>query len=590
MNKKEYLREVPGVTVKDIVSKRNKIINKASGDLPEYEYNANILAKELHPKVQHVKIVSIEEMNDAKIYTLEADEVMGTKKLAYFRAGQYISLSLRIGKSVITRPYSLCSSPKEALEGRYKILVKTMHDGFASKYINCEFKIGTKLEISAPSGFFYYEGIRDAKHVLGLAGGSGIAPFISMAEAICDGTEDFELTILYGSKKEENILCKDKLDLLEARGKGKIKVLYVLSEEEKEGFEHGFLSAELISKYQNGTNKDSVFVCGPQVMYDYLDEELRKLNIAHKYIRYDAYGEYKLTERDREFMDGFGERIFNLTVVTNDGKERVIEAKATETLLVAMERAGIKSPSKCRSGECGFCRSKLSEGEVYTPEKVERRRQYDKVKGYVHPCCTYPQSDCRILVNCEEPLIERKVKDMKKKERTMGFVMSIIISAAMGAVAAYLVMKNNPDATKATPVPAMYISNILMSITVGIIVALVVPLGKLGRNLAEKAHAKPPAMKFTLINAIPISVGNTVIVSFFVSLFGVVMARGKAPESVVADMPPLPVMWLSGWGKLLIPTLILSYVLAVLLSPFVSQAVGITGAGAEIGRAAAGEK
>ena len=255
-----------------------------------------------------------------------------------------------------------------------------------------------------------------------------------------------------------------------------------------------------------------------------------------------------------------------------------------------MERAGIKAPSKCRSGECGFCRSKLATGEVYTPEKVERRRQYDKVKGYVHPCCTYPKSDCRILVNCEEPIIERKVKDMKKKERTMNLVMSILISAAMGALAAFLVMKGNPDATKTTPVPVMYISNILISVTVGIIIALILPLGKLGRMLASKANAKPPAMKFTLLNSLPISVGNTLIVSFVVSFFGVFMARSKAPESAVADMPPLPIMWIANWGKLLIPTLILSYLISVLLSPFVSQAVGLTGAGAEVGRAASGEE
>jgi len=590
MTKKDYLKDLPDITVDDIVKDRNKIINEASESFPKFEYNANVLAKELHPKVQYVKITDIEDLDDAKIYTLEVDKKNASGKLAYFRAGQYISISLKIGDSILTRPYSLCSSPKEALEGRYKILVKKMVDGFASIYINEEFKVGTELEISAPSGFFVYEAIRDAKNVFGLAGGSGIAPFISMAEAICDGTEDFNLTIFYGSRKEENILCKDRLDELEKRSNGKVKVIYVLSHEEKEGYEHGFISAELISKYQNDTNKYSYFVCGCQPMYDYLEEELQKLNIAKKFIRMDAYGEYRLTERDNDFVNGFGDKTFNITVITNDGKERVIPAKSTETLLVAMERAGIKAPSKCRSGECGFCRSKLATGEVYTPEKVERRRQYDKVKGYVHPCCTYPKSDCRILVNCEEPIIERKVKDMKKKERTMNLVMSILISAAMGALAAFLVMKGNPDATKTTPVPVMYISNILISVTVGIIIALILPLGKLGRMLASKANAKPPAMKFTLLNSLPISVGNTVIVSFVVSFFGVFMARSKAPESAVADMPPLPIMWIANWGKLLIPTLILSYLISVLLSPFVSQAVGLTGAGAEVGRAASGEE
>ena len=585
----KYLNDAPDVEVKDIVSKRQKVISEAADSLPKYEYNVNVLAKSLHPKIQNVKISDIEDLGDAKIYTLCANSDLGTKKLAYFRAGQYVSLHLKIDGSVLTRPYSICSSPREALEGKYRILVKTKADGYASTYINNEFKVGDKLEISGPEGFFYYEGLRDARNVYGLAGGSGISPFISMAEAICDGTEDFYLTILYGSRNSENILCMEKLDELSKRSNGKVKVIYVLSDEEKEGFEHGFITADMIRKYQNDTKgeKYSVFACGSQAMYDYLDGELTKLNIAKKYIRFDAYGEYELGERDSEFINK--ESIFKLTVVTNDGKERVIDAKATESLLVAMERAGVKAPSKCRSGECGFCRSKLVLGDVFIPEKVERRRQYDKLTGYIHPCCTYPKSDCRILVNCEEPRIERKVKDMKKKERTMGLVMSIIMSAAMGALSAYLVMKGNPEATKSVPVPMMYISNILLSITVGIIVALCLPLGKMGRALAQKAHAKPPAMKFTLLNAIPFSVGNTLIVSLVVSFFGVAMGRSKAPASAVADMPPLPIMWLGSWGKLLIPTLILSYVLSVLLSPFVSQLVGLTDAGAEVGRASRGE-
>ena len=65
---------------------------------------------------------------------------------------------------------------------------------------------------SDPQGFFYYEDLRDAKHVVGLAGGSGITPFLSMAYALRDGAEDFELTLLYGSRDEESILFKKELD------------------------------------------------------------------------------------------------------------------------------------------------------------------------------------------------------------------------------------------------------------------------------------------------------------------------------------------------------------------------------------------
>ena len=393
--KKDYLNGVPAERFSAIIPNRRGIIERAPAVLPRYEYNANVLARELHPKVQHVLVKDIVELNGAKLYTLCPDEEQGTGKLAYFLAGQYISLELKIGESVLTRPYSLCSSPARALKGEYQIVVKNMKDGFASEHINTEFKIGTKVDISEPAGFFYHEPLRDSRKVVGIAGGSGIAPFMAMANAIADGTEDFELILLYGSRTEKEILFKKELDELEKKC-DKIHVIHVLSDEEREGYRHGFINAELISEACK--KEGSVFVCGSQGMYDYIRGETQKLSIPLRKVRFDAYGEYRLGKRD----EGKAEKgkIYELTVITNDYLAYVIPARSDESILVAIERAGIKAPSKCRSGECGWCRSKLVSGEVYAPEMTERRRQYDKVAGYIHPCCSFPLSDCIIAINC----------------------------------------------------------------------------------------------------------------------------------------------------------------------------------------------
>ena len=98
----------------------------------------------------------------------------------------------------------------------------------------------------------------------------------------------------------------------------------------------------------------------------------------------------------------------------NDVRLR-FEANAAEPVAVALERAGIHAPSKCRSGECGFCRSRLGRGSVYVPSVIEYRRGADKKDGYVHPCCSFPTSDCQIFINCDKGEVERKVKDMKNK-------------------------------------------------------------------------------------------------------------------------------------------------------------------------------
>ena len=168
-----------------------------------------------------------------------------------------------------------------------------------------------------------------------------------------------------------------------------------------------------------------------------------------------------------------------------------------------------------------------------------------------------------------------------RKERLVGIIMSIIISAVMGAVSAALVIKNNPESVRYTPAAMIYVSNIALSIVIGVIIALVIPLGRLGAMLARKANANPPGIKFFLINAIPNSVGNTLIISLILSFAGVLMARMRLPAEALSQLPPFAVMWLGNWIKLLIPTLLISYILSVLLSPLISRLAGVKGPGPE---------
>ena len=166
---------------------------------------------------------------------------------------------------------------------------------------------------------------------------------------------------------------------------------------------------------------------------------------------------------------------------------------------------------------------------------------------------------------------------MNQKNRAMHTAMSVLISAAMGVVASYLVLKTNPQAAAATPAPMMYMSNIVLSVVLGLVSAAVLPLGKWGRGLADKAHAKPPSLAFQLLNSVPLALGNTLFVSLTLSFVGVFMGRRGAPAEAVAHMPPLPVMWLGSWAKLLLPTLCVSYLLSVLLSPVVAKLLGLGG-------------
>ena len=147
----------------------------------------------------------------------------------------------------------------------------------------------------------------------------------------------------------------------------------------------------------------------------------------------------------------------------------------------------------------------------------------------------------------------------------------------MGVLAAFLVITTNPDSLKVNSAALIYGSNITLSIILGIVIALIIPFGKIGGAMARKAGATPPSMKFILINAIPNSVGNTILISLILSFVGVFTARMKLPPETLSHLPPFPIMWLGNWAKLLLPSLVVSYILSIILAPIIARIVGIKG-------------
>ena len=400
MSKYNYDKSIlKGLGVGDFLNEvkvREAHIAKGENTIPTSTYNPNVVAKKLHPACQFVVVKRIVEHKDAKTYVLEPNKKLGTESLAYFRAGQYISVIAEFDGMFMCRPYSLNSNPIDALrKSTYEITIKKIKDGFVSDYILNNWKVGTEATISGPLGQFYYERLRDRKNVVALAGGSGITPFLSMARSIAEGTEDFNLTILYGSRTSDDILLKDELEECASKAKGKIKIIHVLSEENKDGFECGFINAELIKKY--APEDYSIFVCGPKAMYKFVTEEIAKLNLPRRKVRFELAGEYGDPTNDEKYPSDSANKEYKVRVWYR-GEHKDITCKAEQTLLRAIESAGIKVTSDCRSGQCGWCHSRLINGNVYIPESADGRRIADKKFGWIHPCATYPLSDVELEV------------------------------------------------------------------------------------------------------------------------------------------------------------------------------------------------
>ncbi|MDA3852159.1 MAG: FAD-binding oxidoreductase [Spirochaetaceae bacterium] len=375
------------------IKKRNKIFRKASRTIVPPGY-INRLAKELHPLTQTMIIQSvIDEDANTKTYSLTMEDPL--KKPAYFRGGQYISVRFHVQGSTLTRPFSISSTPEESLaRGIYQITIKKGDDGFISQYVYKQWKVGNKIHCSGPEGNFYYQPLRDLPHLVCIGGGSGITPFRSLiAEFLKKQTG--RLFLFHGSINPEELIFRGYFEELVKQYPQRFVYIPVCSDQTSswQG-EKGFITKDLILAalmnidHSLELKQCSTFICGPPVMEEFLVEQLKGLPL--KNIRKEQFAQNALISHNPVE--------FNKIKVTMGTEIHEIEARSDETILLALERAGLSPPSLCRSGSCGWCRSRLIKGKMIPNETPSGLREADKVFGYIHPCCEFPAGDMEIDV------------------------------------------------------------------------------------------------------------------------------------------------------------------------------------------------
>lgn len=356
---------------------RTKCIKESSHKPFKKDYQANQVVTELHPSSFTVQVKEIKvESGWAKTFVLTSE-----REFPPFQEGQYITVEVQIEGVTYKRPFTISCCSKRTHEHEIQITVQRVEHGLVSNYFFYQVNIGDYLTIHGPFGNFVYQSLRDANEVLAIASESGIIPFKAMAEGICEGSLDFHLTILYHAKTEREFLFqRDFAEIMKRCDK--VQVVYVLSEEEKEGFVSGLITKELILKYQKDVM--SYFVCGPIGLYEAMNSILKELNIANKYIRHDCYDECEKGQLDETF---------EIRVLTG-GQEKIVFGNGLESISKTLERAAIIAPKRCGVGVCGICRSKLLEGNVLTNDHY--LRAIDEEYHYIHPCVSYPLSNIKI--------------------------------------------------------------------------------------------------------------------------------------------------------------------------------------------------
>ena len=339
-----------------------------------------------HPERISLKVSEIlEETGSTR--TLRLTSKNGA--LPVFRPGQYVNVFVSIRGVATCRPYSISSAPGRPY---YDLTIRRVEEGFVSSYLLDQVKVGDVLECTGPKGTFCHEPLVDTSDIVCLAGGSGITPFMSLIREATASSAPLNIHVLYGSRVPEDVIFRDELEAL-ATAHANVKVDFIMSETSA-GWSGlcGFMDEAVISSLIGSVEGKTFFLCGPAGMHVLCEDALCALGVPGRRIKREAYGPpadialepgWPGVDPETEFS-GLEER---------SGTRFTI--KAGEPLLNSMERAGLVVPSVCRSGECAVCRTRLTAGSVFIPNRV-RRRWVDEKAGYIHPCMSFPLEDVSI--------------------------------------------------------------------------------------------------------------------------------------------------------------------------------------------------
>ena len=387
MSLKDVMKDIEGY--QEIVREID-VLGKYGTDYTAQKGQARQVLDLIHPKKLDLKVSEIIE-ETASTKTLRLVPANGC--LPPFQAGQYLNLVVNAGGIVTSRDYSISSPPNRT--AYYDITVRRVEDGFVSDFLLDTVGVGDAFETSAPAGNFFHNPLIHGGDLVFLAGGSGVTPFMSMIREAADRGTDRKIHLIYGCRNTDDVIFSDELAAICARHP-KIAWTLVVSEPPA-GYagRTGFITAGLMQDVLGGSLEGKTFfLCGPEAMYAFCRDELRKMGIPGRRIRVEMYG----PPRDVSAQPGWPagkSRDAVVTVALTDG--RSVEARAGEPLMNSLERAGIVIPALCRSGECSLCRTKLLKGEVFQPEGVKLRKS-DIQFGYIHPCMAYPLSDLEIML------------------------------------------------------------------------------------------------------------------------------------------------------------------------------------------------
>ena len=199
----------------------------------------------------------VEKLSDSTItFDIQLDE--GQPDI-HFLAGQYVNVGLP--NTDETRSYSFSSKPGNRLTS---FVVRNVPNGKMSEFLSATAQTGDKMTFAGPFGSFYLRPV--ARPVLMLAGGTGIAPFMSMLQVLEEKGSVHPVRLVFGVTNDFDLVAIEKLNELQEKFSW-FEYRTVIANPESAHERKGYVTGHIENDWLNAGDVD-IYLCGPVMMVE----------------------------------------------------------------------------------------------------------------------------------------------------------------------------------------------------------------------------------------------------------------------------------------------------------------------------------
>ncbi|HEX7932060.1 MAG TPA: benzoate 1,2-dioxygenase electron transfer component BenC [Paraburkholderia sp.] len=220
-------------------------------------------------------VSKVEPHNDAAV-VLELDVETNAP---VFLAGQYVNID--VPGSGQHRSYSFSSAPGES---KISFLIKRIPGGAMSTWLDSA-QPGHKLALTGPLGSFYLRAVE--RPLLFLAGGTGLAPFLSMLEVLARAHSQQRVHLIYGVTRELDLVQVDAIDIYTARLPN-FSYSTVVADADSNHPRKGWVTQHIPADALNDGDVD-VYLCGPPPMVDAVRQHFDDNGVAPNSFHYEKF-------------------------------------------------------------------------------------------------------------------------------------------------------------------------------------------------------------------------------------------------------------------------------------------------------------